>query len=378
MGKVKDFGFMPITQKSGRELIRLAKLAEDLGYGTCWLAEDPYVRGPFTTMATIAAHTKKIRISTAVTNPNMRHPVCLAMELSALDDFSEGRAVLGMGAGGPFISNQLNLPWHKHTTTLRETMDIFEPLIRGETVNYDGDRFKVSGVSLTIPPYRPKTPIYLGSVGPKNVQLCGERADGLLLGLGMELGAKKLAYFRDNLTIGAAKSGRDISDLDVTLLMTLSLSENDKEARERVKPMILKTHLGWFRMAAKRVLSASYNEALCGAATSDLPASFYEALGEYLPHYSHIDSSWDGMSALTADDFKACKAGNPLDLITDDIIDLYTIAGDPERCKERIARLAEGGINSFMVVDAGFYDKSLGDIEPTMRMFQEKIMPEFL
>jgi 5,10-methylenetetrahydromethanopterin reductase len=354
MSKVKDFGFMPMTQKSGREMIRLAKLAEDLGYGTCWLAEDPYVRGPFTTMATIAAHTKKMRISTAVTNPNMRHPVCLAMELSALDDFSEGRAVLGMGVGGPFISEQLNMPWHKPTTTLRETIDIFEPLIRGETVNYDGDRFKVSGVSLSSPTYRPKIPVYLGSMGPKNLQLCGERADGPLIGTGASIGAKQLAFYRDNLTIGAAKSGRNISDLDVTLLMSLSLSNNDKEAREQIKSYILKNLVAFYDVGAEKYVER------------DLPSSFSEALSEY----GLLNGSWKERWSPNTDQ---------MDLITDDIIDMFAIAGDPERCKERIARLVEGGVNSFILVDNGFYHKPLGDdIEPMMRMFAEKIMPEFL
>jgi 5,10-methylenetetrahydromethanopterin reductase len=368
MSKVKQFGLLTLSEKNGREMIRHAKLAEDLGYGTYWVGEDPYTRGPFTTMATIAAHTKKMRISTAVTNPYMRHPVCLAMELSALDDFSEGRAVLGMGVSAePFISGMLNIPWNKPATTLRETMDVFEPLIRGETVNYDGDRFKISGVSLTIPPRRPKIPVYLAAAGPKNLQLCGERADGLLIGTGGSIGAKQLAFYQDNLAIGAAKSGRDISDLDVTLLMYLSMSDNDKEARERIKPKILKLQLNVLTHGGANIYT-----------DGNLPASFYEALSEYGLHGGGIVPGVDDAHRLTMDDFMACDAGNPLDLITDDIIDQYAIAGDPERCKERIARLVEGGVNSFVVVDWSHYDKSLGDIEPTMRMFQEKIMSEFL
>ena len=99
MSKVKDFGLAVSLKDTGKEMIRLARLAEDLGYGTYWASEDPCIRGTFTSMATIAAHTKKMRIGSCLLTAPMRHPVSLAMEMSALDDYSEGRAVLGLGVG---------------------------------------------------------------------------------------------------------------------------------------------------------------------------------------------------------------------------------------------------------------------------------------
>ena len=88
-----------------------------------------------------------------------------------------------------------------------------------------------------------------------------------------------------------------------------------------------------------------------------------------------------GVGAAIADkkliDYADHGAGNPLDLITDDVIDRYAIAGSPERCKERIARLVDAGVNSFILIDHSNYGAVI-DIESTMRVFQEKIMPEFL
>ncbi|MDC0003463.1 LLM class flavin-dependent oxidoreductase [Porticoccaceae bacterium] len=342
MSKIKEFGFSSKSRETGREIKKLGKLADDLGYGTYWVSEDPFYRGPFTSMATIAAHTKNIRVGTNVINPVIRHPVSIAMEMAALDDVSEGRAVLGLAAGGKsWLQDKLNLSTQKPLTTLKETIDIFQPLIRGETVSYEGDRFNIADVKLIIPPYRPKLPLYLGARSPKSLQLCGEKCDGLVIGRGAMLTPEYLSYMIENLKIGAEKSGRDISDLDITLMMTLSLSDNDREARDRVKREILKSQLQILEFGAVKF-------------TGVLPDAFYEKL----------KASVDGV-------------GNPLDLITDDIIDSYAIAGDPERCKESIAKSVEAGINSFILVDPWNYGVPV-DIESLMRTFQEKVMSEFL
>ena len=247
MSKKIDFGFLTQHQEKGSEIIRLAKLAEDIGFGSYWVPEDPYYRGSFVTAATIAAHTKKMMIGTSVINPFLRHPVAIAQEWAALDDYSEGRAMLGIASGAPqFLKDQLNLPWKKPLTAVRETVDISEKLIAGEAVNYEGELFNISNpkmafesffseVKLAIPPYKSKIPIHLGASGPKFLQFCGERLDGLILGLGVPVNPKSMSFVDDNLKIGAAKTGRDVNDIDITLLMTLSISENDQEARDRMK-----------------------------------------------------------------------------------------------------------------------------------------------
>ena len=342
MTSVRDFGFAIEHVETGKEMIRLAKLAEDLGYGTYWVPEDPFFRGPFTTMATIAAHTKHMRIGSQVINPIMRHPVSMAQEMSALDDYSEGRAVLGLGVGGKSWLDQLNCSVKRPLTTLRETIDIFQPLVRGDTVNHEGERFKASDVKLTIPPYRPKIPLYLGSLGPKCLQLCGEKCDGLLIALGASMAPHNISHFMDNLKIGVAKSGRDIKDLDITYMLTVSMSDNDRKARDHIKPVILTRQLYCLKNGHR--------------AETALPDSFYQKLREYI----------DG-------------AGDPLDLITDDIIDSQATAGCPERCKENIARLVEAGITSFTLADYSDYREGFSmDIESTMKEFQEKVMSEFL
>lgn len=360
MRKKIDFGLLTQHQEKGSEIIRLAKLAESLGFGTYWVPEDPYYRGSFVTAGTIAAHTTTMRISTSVINPFLRHPVAIAQEWAALDDYSEGRAMLGIASGGAFfLRDQLNLPWKKPLTAVRETVDIFEQLIAGETANYDGEIFQVSSlkqstvhgsqVKLSIPPFRSKIPIHVGASGPKLLQYCGERLDGLIMPGLRSVSDASLSYTKENLGIGAARSGRDVNDIDISWLMTLSISENDQEAREHIKPFIAAYLVDVFDSGGGDILESR----------DGLAVSYLEQLSNY-----------------------AKAGGNPADLITDDILDDYTVSGCPERCKEQIARLIEKGINSFVLVDFTNYGRKYGgvtfDVESMMKLLSEKVMPEFL
>ena len=76
------------------------------------------------------------------------------------------------------------------------------------------------------------------------------------------------------------------------------------------------------------------------------------------------------------------KGGNPVDLVTDAIVDSFVVSGSPDRCKEQIKTLVERGVTGFVLSDMTPYAKSSGckayDIEPSMKLFAEKVMPEFL
>ena len=362
MSKKIDFGFCTQHRKKGSEIIELAKLAEDLGFGSFWYPEDPYQRGVFVTIATIAAHTKKLMIGTCVMNVFMRHPVSIAQEWAALDEFSEGRAILGISAGHPsWLREQLNLPWEKPLTAVRETVDIFESLIAGEAVTYDGNIFKISNpdqaflqhlqfseVELRFPPVKSKIPIHLGAGGPKNLQFCGERLDGFLMVAGASTSAKAMAYAYDNLKIGAIRAGRNADDIDVTLPFLLLISENDQQARDQMKSLIA------------AVLISNCDSGL---------GEQYEKRG------------WLPVSYLKELKEASLRGEEPADFITDDVLDDYSVSGSPERCIELITKMTGKGINRFVIHDWGEGGKLQGidfNIEASMRLFAEKVMPEFL
>src|ERR1700721_3726021 len=84
---------------TARRCVELAVAADRSGFSTAWFAENAFARGVLPAAAACAVATSRLRIGAGVFNPFSRHPTMMAMEIGALDELSDGRAMLGMGAG---------------------------------------------------------------------------------------------------------------------------------------------------------------------------------------------------------------------------------------------------------------------------------------
>ena len=211
MAKVREFG-VGFESPHAREFVALGKRAEELGFSTFWVPEDPFWRGAFALASAIACGTSKIKIGLGIVNPYTRHPALTAMEFAALDEVSDGRAILGIGAGlKDWIEGRLKIPYTRPTAAMRETVEIIRRIFRGEDVTYAGRVFSPERIKLSFKPVRAEIPIYLGILGPKNCELTGEIADGLLLSVMSSPAYVKFAM--DHVRRGLAKSGRDAQRL---------------------------------------------------------------------------------------------------------------------------------------------------------------------
>ncbi|QNE17044.1 LLM class F420-dependent oxidoreductase [Kribbella qitaiheensis] len=167
--------------------LKLVKEAEALGFSVTWAAE-AYGSDAATLLTWIAAQTSTIEVGAAVFQIPARTPAMTAMTAATLDRLSGGRFRLGLGVSGPQVSEG----WHgvRFTQPLlrtREYVAIVNSALRRETVAYDGKYFTLplpdgpgKALKLTIRPVRDHVPIYLAAVGPKNLELAGEIADGWL------------------------------------------------------------------------------------------------------------------------------------------------------------------------------------------------------
>jgi len=167
--------------------LRLVREAERLGYSVTWAAE-AYGSDAATLLAWIAAQTTTIDIGAAVFQIPARTPAMTAMTAATLDKLSGGRFRLGLGVSGPQVSEG----WHgvrfdKPLARTREYVAIVNAALRRETVAYEGEHFTLplpggpgKPLKLSIRPVRDHVPVYLAAVGPKNLQLAGEIADGWL------------------------------------------------------------------------------------------------------------------------------------------------------------------------------------------------------
>jgi F420-dependent oxidoreductase-like protein len=168
-----------------RDNVAVAQEADRLGYTVAWAAE-AYGSDVPTVLSWIGAQTERIGLGAAVMQIPARTPAMTAMTAATLDTLSGGRFRLGLGVSGPQVSEG----WHgvRFEAPLgrtREYVDIVRTALRRETVSYQGRHYTLplpdgpgKALKLTIHPPRTDIPIYLAAVGPKNLELAGEVADG--------------------------------------------------------------------------------------------------------------------------------------------------------------------------------------------------------
>ena len=169
------------------ELVTLAQEADRLGYSVVWSAE-AYGSDAATVLAYVAAKTERIDVGSAVFQIPARTPAMTAMTAATMDLLSGGRFRLGLGVSGPQVSEG----WHgvrfaKPLARTREYVDIVNQALARQTVSHDGEFFTLplpdgpgKALKLTVHPVREHIPTYLAAVGPKNLELAGEIADGWL------------------------------------------------------------------------------------------------------------------------------------------------------------------------------------------------------
>jgi len=167
--------------------ISLAQEADRIGYSVVWAAE-AYGSDTATVLSWVGALTHNVDLGSAVMQIPARTPAMTAMTAATLDTLSGGRFRLGLGVSGPQVSEG----WHgvKFDAPLgrtREYVDIVTMALRRETVAYQGKHWTLplpdgpgKALKMTIHPVRDHIPLYLAAVGPKNIELAGEIADGWL------------------------------------------------------------------------------------------------------------------------------------------------------------------------------------------------------
>jgi len=174
------------------DLLGTVQEAERLGYDSVFTAE-AWGSDVFTPLAWIGAHTRKIRLGTAIAQLSARTPTATAMAALTLDHLSKGRVILGLGVSGPqVVEGWYGQPFSKPLARTREYVDIIRQVMRREApvtsagphypLPYQGPGAWGLGKPLRpiVHPLRADLPIWLGAEGPKNVTLAAEICDGWL------------------------------------------------------------------------------------------------------------------------------------------------------------------------------------------------------
>jgi F420-dependent oxidoreductase-like protein len=219
--------------------LALAQEADRLGFSVVWAAE-AYGSDSPTILAAIAATTERIDVGSAVMQIPARTPAMTAMTAASLDNLSGGRFRLGLGVSGPQVSEG----WHgvrfgKPLARTREYVDIVKLAIGRKPVAYDGEFYTLplpdgpgKALRLGFHPPRERIPIYLAAVGPKNLELAGEIADGwLAIFYSPEFAQEQLA----SVAAGRARAGLGIEGFDVVPSVPVVIGDDVASCAELVR-----------------------------------------------------------------------------------------------------------------------------------------------
>jgi F420-dependent oxidoreductase-like protein len=221
------------------ELVALAQEAERLGYDSAWTAE-AWGTDAVTVLAWLGATTTTIKLGTGIMQIPARTPAMTAMTAATLDLMSGGRVLLGLGMSGPqVVEGWHGQPFGKPLGRTREYVELVRTAVRRELLQHQGAYYEIpySGddatglglpLKLMLRPLRDEIPIYLAAIGPRNVALAAEIADGWLP---VWASPEKLAGVFDE-PLAGAKPDFDVAAFSVPV----AISDDLQTARDFVKP----------------------------------------------------------------------------------------------------------------------------------------------
>ncbi|MEJ8566500.1 LLM class flavin-dependent oxidoreductase [Elongatibacter sediminis] len=215
------------------EYVRLARLAEDLGFDEVHVVDDLGFRPAWPLLALIAANTRRIGIGPWLVSPRIVHPAYHAANLAEIDELSDGRAVFCIGRGGFMGALGLDEP-DKPLTMLRESVGLIRRLLAGDLDAFEGSVFQAQeGLGLHFEPRRSRVPLLVGTWGPQTAKMAGEVADGFLASC-----LTDREYYRmlvESFEAGAAKAGRDGTSLEKAVSPLCCISHDRELAFELMR-----------------------------------------------------------------------------------------------------------------------------------------------
>jgi F420-dependent oxidoreductase-like protein len=220
--------------------LALAQEADRLGFSVVWAAE-AYGSDSPSMLAWIAGQTRQIDIGAAVMQIPARSPAMTAMTAATIDALSGGRFRLGLGVSGPQVSEG----WHgvrfaKPLARTREFVDIVKLAVARKPVAYDGEFYQLplpdgpgKALRLGFHPPRDHIPIYLAAVGPKNLELAGEIADGwLAIFFAPDAAGESLQHIER----GRSKSGAGLTGFDVAASVPVVIGDDIAACADVIRP----------------------------------------------------------------------------------------------------------------------------------------------
>ena len=301
--------------------------AERLGYDSVWTAE-AYGSDAVTMAAWVAARTQRIHVGTGIMQIAGRSPAMTAMTAMTLDALSGGRFRLGLGVSNPqVVEGWHGQAWGKPLTKTREYVEIVRAILRRDApLSYRGEHYEIpyAGADATglgkplrsILHGRADLPIYLAAIGPKNVALAAEIAQGWIP---VYFSPWRMKLFREWLDEGFRKAGTSGAGFDIMPMVVVHVSDDLAAARAPIKSR-LALYVGGMGARGK---------------------NFYNDVARRY--------GYDEAARTIQDLYLAGKKAEAEAAVPDALADEVALVGPRERIRERLAEWKRAGVTSIMV-----------------------------
>jgi F420-dependent oxidoreductase-like protein len=339
-GAVVKLGAPVGTRDDPESFTRHVKRLEEAGVGYLWAGE-AYTADAVSTLGFVAAVTSRAQIGSAILPLYTRTPSLLAMTAVGLDRLSGGRFILGIGASGPQVIEGFHgVPYDAPVGRTSEVIEICRTVWRRDRVEHSGAHYEIPlapgrGTGLGKPlklidhPIRERIPIYVASLGPKNVEMTAAIAEGWL----------PLYYWPDradrvwgaSLAAGRARRGADMPPLEIVAGGPLAIGTDVEHLRERARPTLA---LYFGGMGARG-------------------RNFYN---DMLKRYGYEHEAEQIQDAYLSGDRSAAAAMVPAELVAG-----ISLVGDEGFVRDRIAAYRDSGVTILNVQPIG--PNGAGDIE---------------
>lgn len=318
------------------------KLLEEMGFDIALIPDSQALaREVYITLTACAANTNKIMLGPGITNPLTRHPSVTASAIASLNDFSRGRALLGIGRGDSAVRKigQEIVPLKSY----RAYIEAVHGLLAGETVEYEGAQFALEWLGR---PVQTPVPVDMAASGPKNLALAGELADRVSIWVPAD--AELIGRAATSVRTGAERAQRDPATIQLGAYVPCFLSPDSRKAREALRGA-----------AAVGVNFFAWDK---NVHLEDLPAPLAAEAQKLRGHYSF---SGHGQS-------QSAHA----QLLSESFIDWSCVVGSVEACVDKLQGLFAQGLQYvyFVIGALGVSDE---DKRGVLTVLAEQVVPRF-
>lgn len=340
------FGMVAPAGESPENLVEFIKRCEGAGFDSFWAADHmafvtkaaaPEV---WSVIAAAAMETERISMGT-VSDPHRMHPTVFAQRLATVDHLSDGRIMLGLGAGEAMNLDPYGIRWKKPLSKMIEAIKVMRMLWESEgPVDYQGEFFNLSRAFIGIKPVQEGgIPIYMASNRPRSRRFAGQLSNGWIPAA---MSASLYAKFLKDVEEGAKEAGRSPDDIDKVIYTYTSVAKDLDSAYEAIAPV--RHALIWLDL----VEEAGYE--------LDIPEEYRNL------HYTNVLPTDEEMKRK----FRELGKLFPREVVLD-----FLIVGTREDCIRRIEEYINNGVKHFVMHDFS------PDPEEAFRILAHEVIPYF-